>query len=92
MTGERVNNGLCPACGGGLERGTATIPYILSHDVIVIVKHVPAELCQECGESYTTGEVTDQVVAMLEQFKNLRSEVSIVSYSAAPVAAEALAV
>lgn len=91
MTGEHVNNGRCPACGGVLEHGTATIPYILSHDVIVIVKHVPAELCQECGESYTTGEVTDQVVAMLEQFRNLRSEVSIVSYAAARVAADALA-
>lgn len=92
MFGERENEGRCPACGGVLENGTATVPYILSQDVIVIVKHVPAELCQECGESYTSGAVTDQVVALLRHFKDLRSEVSIVSFPVTNVLAELVVV
>lgn len=88
MIGERENNSCCPLCGGVLHRGEATIPYVLSNDVIVIVKHVPAELCDDCGESYRSGTVTDRIVTMLQHFKSLRSEVSVASYTAIDTPAE----
>jgi YgiT-type zinc finger domain-containing protein len=72
---------LCPVCGGALYSGEATIPYILNGDIIVVVKHVPAEICSNCGEAFTIGSVTDRITAMLRQLKSLHSEVSVVSYS-----------
>lgn len=90
MIGERENNDRCPVCGGALRRGEATIPYILNGDVIVVVKHVPAELCDDCGESYTTGVVTDQIVTMLQRVKSLRSEVSVVPYEAIETSASVM--
>lgn len=92
MIGERESNNRCPVCGGAMRRGEATIPYILNGDVIVVVKHVPAELCDDCGESYTTGIVTDQIVMMLQRVKSLHSEVSVVSYNAADAVAKVISV
>ncbi len=80
MTGEPVSDKRCPVCGGALELGEATIPYVLKGDTVVVVKHVPAEICGDCHETFTPGKVTDDLVVMLQQLKELRSEVSVVSY------------
>jgi YgiT-type zinc finger domain-containing protein len=74
MTGVPVNNKRCPVCGGVLEEGKATIPYVLKDDTVVVVKHVPAEICADCHETFTAGKV------MLQQLKDLHSEVSVVSF------------
>ena len=80
MIGEVVKPKRCPVCGGLLEKGEATIPYVLKDDTVIVVKHVPAEICRDCHESFTSGKVTDQIVTMLQQLKELHSEVSVVSY------------
>jgi len=80
MIGEPVNDKRCPVCGGALGLGEATIPYVLQNDTVVVVKHVPAEVCGDCHETFTLGKVTDHLVAMLRQLKELHSEVSVVSY------------
>lgn len=74
-------NRICPLCGGALESGEATIPYVLKGDSVVIVKHVPAEICTDCREAYTSGVVTDQILLMLEKLKGLHSEVSVLSFA-----------
>ena len=88
MTGEHVqNNAKCPLCGGRLvSNQKATIPFVLENTVAVI-KDVPAEVCASCHESYMTGEVTDRVTELLKQLRSLRTEISVVSYSALPIAA-----
>jgi YgiT-type zinc finger domain-containing protein len=71
----------CPVCGGSLNTGEATIPYILKGDVVIVVKRVPAEICADCRESFTSGAVTDQITTMLRQLRDLHSEVSVVSFA-----------
>lgn len=80
MTGELVNS-RCPVCGGQLTSGEATIPYVLDGGTVVVIKNVPAEICRDCNEAFTTGFVTDQVTHILQQLKELDSEVSVVSYA-----------
>jgi len=80
MTGEHVNRGRCPLCGGTLAEGEATIPYVLQGNVVVVVKHVPALICADCHEAFTAGPVTDQIIDLLQQLKRLKSEVSVVSF------------
>lgn len=86
MTGERENDRRCPLCGGRLETGRATIPFLFAESAVV-VKGVPAEICQSCHEPFVAGAETDTIVAMLNQLRPLRPEVSVVSY---PDAAGAL--
>ena len=81
MTGEHVNHKHCPVCGGALEAGETTIPYVFRDESVVVIKNVPAEICGDCREAFTSGKVTDQIVLMVQQLKNLHSEVSVISYT-----------
>jgi len=81
MIGEpERENKICPTCGGYLQVGLATIPFILDNDVIVVIKNVPAEVCSDCHEAFMAGKITDQVLALLNQLRSLQSEVSVVTY------------
>jgi YgiT-type zinc finger domain-containing protein len=80
MIGEGASS-KCPVCGGTMHSGETTIPYILEDGIVVVIKQVPAEICNDCREAFTTGAVTDQVVHILHQLKHLGSEVSVVSYA-----------
>lgn len=82
MIGERENRAVCAFCGGRVLRGTATVPFVLDKSVIV-VRDVPAFVCQECGEPFMTGRVSDAVVVLLTRLKSLGAEVSVVSYEEA---------
>lgn len=79
MNGAHENN-TCPTCGGRLESGTAHVPFIFE-DTIIVVKGVPAEICEACHEPFLSGRVTDQVMVLLNQLKELHSEVSVIAYS-----------
>jgi YgiT-type zinc finger domain-containing protein len=79
MIGELEKNSRCPLCGGRLKSGVATIPFLLP-DTVVLVKDVPAEVCQSCHEPYVTGKVTDRITDLLNQLRAFPAEVSIVSY------------
>lgn len=83
MTGVPANKKekICPSCGGLLEDGKATIPFITSRNVVIVVKDVPAEICLDCHEPYVSGNATDQVLTLLKHLKSLKSEVSVVTYS-----------
>lgn len=83
MIGVHANkkDRICPVCGGLLEDGKATIPFITSRNIIIVVKDVPAEICLDCHEPYARGNATDQILALLKQLKSLKSEVSVVTYS-----------
>ena len=80
MTGELGKSNRCPLCGGRLQAGRATVPFLLSNAVILI-KDVPAEICTSCREPYTTGRVTDRIVSLLNPLRILHAEVMILPYS-----------
>ena len=68
-------------CGGRLAANQrATIPFVLGK-VVVVVKDVPAEVCQNCSEAFLSGMATDQLVKLLERFVQLPVAVSVTSYS-----------
>lgn len=80
MIGVQENNGRCPLCGGHLSEGTATIPFIFA-DTVVLVKHVPAQVCKNCHEPFTVGAVTDRLMELVRRVKDLHTEISIIPYS-----------
>ena len=55
-----------------LQRGATT----------VIIKGVPAEICENCGEYYLDENTTKQVLSMAEQVVKNRAEVEILSFAA----------
>jgi hypothetical protein len=84
-----VQNRLSPADQRHAHQGQGQAPiilFILSNNMVVVIRNVPAEVCDNCHEPFVAGRVTDQVTTLLCQLKSLRSEVSVVTYSE-PVAA-----
>jgi YgiT-type zinc finger domain-containing protein len=79
MTGAAGRGRRCPLCGGELRRGVAAIPYLLP-DAVIVVKDVPAEICSNCNEPFTSGLVTDRIVALLSTACALKAEVLVFSY------------
>ena len=79
MTGTPETDRLCGICGGRLEFGEATIPFVFPQTV-VIVKNVPAEICAGCHEPFMSGKVTDRLTEVLARLRSLQTEVAIVSY------------
>jgi YgiT-type zinc finger domain-containing protein len=43
--------GLCPLCGGKRKQGTTTFSADLGES-IVIIRNVPANVCDQCGEAW----------------------------------------
>ena len=51
---------------------------------VVIVKNVPARVCQQCGEASFSDEVAKQLEKIVDSVRNsVMSEVAIVEYSRA---------
>ena len=83
MTGRlEENKKICPLCGGQLREGLATIPFVLD-SIVAVVKDVPAEICEECDESYMKGNAVDRIEELLQNLKNMAVEVSVIHYKAA---------
>ena len=70
----------CPLCGGTLVEGLATIPFVIGRHVAVI-KDVPAEICDTCGEPFLHADATDTVTALLTQAQAMGAEVTVLTYA-----------
>jgi YgiT-type zinc finger domain-containing protein len=72
----------CLICKNGeTHPGKATVP-LLREEIIVVVKEVPAEICDNCGESYLSKEVTKKILAMAEEAAANGAEVEIIRFAA----------
>lgn len=57
----------CSFCGGNLQRGTTEFVARVEDEVIVI-KEVPAYVCEQCGESYYTPEISRKIDEIMREF------------------------
>ena len=55
----------CVICHtGDTQPGTTTVTLERDHTTLVI-KNVPAQVCENCGEAYFSSDVTDALLEML---------------------------
>ena len=66
---------------GNTQPGLVTVT-LQREDCIVILKKVPAEVCENCGEYYLSDTVTDSVLQRAETAVNNGAEVEIIRYAA----------
>lgn len=64
------------------------IPSFTTHVVnykncIIIIKNVPCEECEQCGEKYYSNEVAKQLENLVNTAKQLMQEIAIIDYSKA---------
>jgi len=56
----------CVFCGGNLRQACVTFRYE-EDNMYLLVEHVPAEVCQQCGEQLYTPEVTEALLRFAAQ-------------------------
>jgi len=72
----------CVICKIG-ETREGTVTVTLQRDTsIIIIKNVPAEVCENCGEYYLSEQVTETVLQIAEKAAENKPEVEILQYAA----------
>jgi len=79
MTEGRNAPQRCPLCGGGVEAGETVFAVELGFGVVV-VRHVPAGVCQRCGESWIEDHTAANLERIVETARRERSEVEVLAY------------
>ena len=70
----------CFRCKGSAEHAFKTHAVTLENCVIII-KNVSALICDQCGESYFTDEVMQNLELIVDGLASLIKEVAIVEYT-----------
>ena len=70
----------CFMCKGHIEDKSTTFMVDIGNS-IVIVKHVPSQVCKQCGEPSYSDDVARKLENIVNSLKNIITEVAIVNYS-----------
>jgi len=79
----------CLICKHGEARPGKARVVLQRGQTTVIIKDVPGDVCENCGEYYLSDAVTGAVLAMAEEAVARGTEVEIVRYGPAQAHAEA---
>ena len=69
----------CFMCKG--ETSKKLVNYLVDIDNnIIIIKEVPANVCNQCGERYFDNDVMKNLEKIIDEVKKVSMEISIVNY------------
>ncbi len=72
----------CVICkNGNTQPGVVTVT-LQRGDTTVIIKQVPADVCDNCGEYYLSDEISERVLSQAENALSAQKEVEILQYAA----------
>ena len=72
----------CLICKTGTtQQGTTTVT--LERDTtVIVIKDVPAQVCDNCGEYYLSEEVSSRIYALAEEAVKRKVEIEVLHYAA----------
>ena len=72
----------CPICRqGDTSPGFVTV-HLQRDETTVIIKQVPAEVCENCGEYYLAQAIANQLLMRAEEAAEKGAEVEILRFAA----------
>jgi len=80
----------CDLCSGELEPGKTTME-IWRGEQLIVIRDVPADVCQQCNEAYVSADVSERLDHFLGEYHRHRPEqyLAVPQYSAAQAMDEA---
>lgn len=67
---------MCVFCGGSLQESTTD--YVEKIDnYVVVIKNVPCEKCNQCGEEYFSTPVAEKIESILDSIQKISSEITV---------------
>ena len=70
----------CFFCKGNMSTGS-TAHVVNTDKGVIIIRNVPCEKCDQCGETVYTGTIMKQLESMLGELNHSMAEVVIVSFT-----------
>ena len=75
---EQTSQTLCPICGGHKTPGTTTFAADIGSGVVV-VRHVPATVCGQCGEAWIADDVAAELELRVVEARERNAQVEVVA-------------
>ncbi len=72
----------CVICKHGETKPGLVTVTLERDECIIVIKKVPAAVCDNCGEYYLSDAITEQVLQRAEAAVNNGAEVEIIRYAA----------
>ena len=68
-------------CKCDTVKASLTTHVVNYEGCVIVIKNVPCEECQQCGERSYTDEVAERLEKMVDAAKKLMQEISVIDYS-----------
>ena len=72
---------MCMLCKCDTVKQSLTTHVVNYNGSIIVIKNVPCEECEQCGEIFYTDEVAEHLEKIVNDAKKLLQDLSIVDYS-----------
>ncbi|MEN8180850.1 MAG: type II toxin-antitoxin system MqsA family antitoxin [Pseudomonadota bacterium] len=72
----------CVICKTGEIHPGATSVTLQRGGTTVVIKDVPAEICENCGEYYLSEEISERVLTMAETAVKNNAEIEVLRFAA----------
>lgn len=70
---------MCFYCKGNLFNSVTT--HVVNYkNCLIIIKNVPCEECEQCGEKYFSDETMETLETIVNAAKKLASEISVIDF------------
>jgi YgiT-type zinc finger domain-containing protein len=80
---QEIDQMKCLECKTGEPKSGKSTFTVERDGVLVVVRHVPALICDQCGAEYFDGSVTEALQTQVDAAVKAGGEINIREYSAA---------
>ncbi len=72
----------CVICKQGETQPGMTTVTLTRGEVTLVIKNVPADICENCGEYYISDEISRKIMALAEEAVKHNQEVEVIQFAA----------
>lgn len=71
---------MCMFCKCDTVKNSTTTHVVNCNNCIIVIKNVPCEECEQCGEKYYTDEVAEKLERIVDLAKQMMQEIAVLDY------------
>ena len=72
---------MCMFCKCDTVTPNLTTHVVNYNGAIIVIKNVPCEECEQCGEKFYTDDVAENLEKMVNTSKQMMQEIAVLDYS-----------
>ena len=72
---------MCMFCKCDTVTPSLTTHVVNYNGTIIVIKNVPCEECEQCGEKFYTDDVAENLEKMVNTAKQMMQEIAVLDYS-----------